>query len=334
LKLRALLAAGAALLCLLVFNLWKSGAPDKTRPGERVVLATSSIVLSSLIFVADTENYFKREGLAVTIVAVPTGKDALDMALHGRADFAAVGSPPLTHAILDGNQLGIIASIAKSDHAFVIVADTLSGIRQATDLRGKKVAARYGTAFESYLDAILIDAGVPPSAVVKVDMNPAEGLAAMKARKVDATVQASPFTERTLQAQNISAVLLPSTFYTAHWNIAASGDTLSSRPGTAQKLLRALICAESFSKQNPERALDDIARWMHVRREDLAEPWRNDVFRVQFPQSLIVGMEQETRWINAGRNSRSPTIPTPNFLDYLDVEPLSKVKPEAIRITR
>jgi ABC-type nitrate/sulfonate/bicarbonate transport system substrate-binding protein len=334
LKLRALFAAGAALLGLLVFILWKSGAPEVKRPEEKVVLATANIVLSSLIFVADKENYFRREGLAVTIETVPTGREALDMALHGHADFAAVGAPPLTQAILEGERLSIIATIAKSDHAFVIAAGSSTGIRRATDLRGKKVAIRLGTAFEFYLDAILIDAGVSPSEVVKVDMNPLSALAAMKAGKVDAAVQASPFTERTLQEQGISAVLLPSTFYTTHWNIAAAERVISSRPEVAVKLLRVLLRAESFSEQHPEQALGDVAQWIHVRREDLAERWQNDLFKVQLSQSLIVGMEDGTRWINAGHNNRSPAMPMPNFLDYLDVEPLRKVKPEAMRITR
>jgi ABC-type nitrate/sulfonate/bicarbonate transport system substrate-binding protein len=333
-NLRAWFAAGAILLGLLAFFLWKSGAPKPAPPAEKIVLATANVMLSSLIFIADKEDCFRREGLAVDIAITPTGKEALDMARHGQADFAAVASPPLTHAILNGEQISIIATIAKSDHAFAIIASTTSGIRQATDLRGRKVALKRGTAFEFYLDAILIDAGIPPSDVVKVDMDPLPALAAMKAGNVDATVQATPFTERTLQAQGLSAALLSPTFYTTHWNVAATERIIASRSAAAEKLLRALVAAEAFAEQHRDKALADIAQWLHLAPADLSEAWGRDLFRVQLSQSLIVGMEDETRWINMGRNSRSPAMPTPNFLDYLDVEPLRKVKPDAIRITR
>jgi NitT/TauT family transport system substrate-binding protein len=329
-----LFAIAATLFWSAALLLWKAKATRPAQPSENVVLATSSFILSSLIFVAEQEGYFQREGLAVDIRITPTGMDALDMMLAGQADVATVSSPPLTQAVLDGKHPHILATIAKSDRDLVIVANAAHGIRQAEDLRGKKVAVRRGTSFEYYLDASLIDVGVPPYDVVKLDYLPQAAFDALQTGSVDAAVQTMPLAEQASRSLGNSAVLLAPPLYTMHWNVAASERFMTSHAAAAEKLMRALYEAESFMRRNPEQAMTDAARRVHVSRQDLAQHWQYYLFRVQLPQSLVVGMENEARWIAARRDNRSAFLPMPNFLEYLDIEPLRKVRPEAIRITR
>ena len=305
-----------------------------THPTEKVVLATSNFMMSSLIFVAKQEGIFAREGLDVDIVIMPTGKDALSLSLAGHADVAALASPPLTQAILEGNHPHIIATIAKSERAFVILANSARGIRQASDLRGKRVAIKPGTSFEYFLDSTLIDVGIPPSEVTKVNIAPAEALSAMKNGVVDAAVQTAPFNRQEIQSLKIPTVVISSPVYTVHWNIVISDSLMTSRPTVVKKLLRTLLDAEVFTRQHPARAMSDAAQWMRMPQEDLAPHWESYVFRVQLPQSLIVGMEDEMRWTQASPTSKPQSIAAPNFLDYLDIAPLRELKPEAIRITR
>jgi NitT/TauT family transport system substrate-binding protein len=334
LKFRVLFATAAALLAVAAFFLWTGGAPGDTPPMAKVVLATSNEMLSTLIFVAQREGYFKREGLAVDIVWTPTGKDAFVMVQAGRTDFAAVATYPLTLAILNGARPHIIATIAKSDHAFDIVTTTGSGIRQISDLRGKTVAARRNTGFEFFLDTALIDAGVSPSEIAVSDLSPDAALAALEHGTVNAAVLPSPINGGMLQQAGGTVVVRARPSYTAHWNIVASDGLVKARPAIAARLLRALIDADTLADRNAEQAMKDAAAPLHIAQQYVLAHWPEYMFRVQLPQSLIVAMEDETRWINVGRNSKSPAMPTPNFLDYLDVEALSKVKPDAIRITR
>jgi len=334
LKFRILLATAAALLGVFAFFLWNGAAPGDALPMEKVVLATSNEMLSTLIFVAQHENFFKREGLAVDIVTTPTGKDALAMALAGRTDFAAVATYPLTLAILNGTRPHIIATIAKSDHAFDIVTTTGGGIRQVSDLRGKTVAARRDTGFEFFLDAALIDADVSPSEIAVSDLSPNAALMALTRGSVDAAVLPSPVNEDMLQHSGGTVVLRVPPNYTTHWNIVASDGMMTARPAIAARLVRALLDADAFTERNAEQAMSDTAIPLHIAQQYVLAHWAEYVFRVQLPQSLIVAMEDETRSVNVRRDSKSPAMPTPNFLDFLDVEPLSKAKPDAIRITR
>jgi NitT/TauT family transport system substrate-binding protein len=336
LKFRNTLAISAALAaaCLAALLLWRTTAPADVRPAERVVIAMSSFVLSSPVFVADVEGCFRRRGLDVEITPVQTGKEALDAMFDGRADFAVSGSLPIARAILDGRVPHVIATITKTDRDIVVVARPGSNIGNASDLRGKKVAIAHGTSFDYFLDTVLVDAGVKPSAVRKVDILPKVAVQALASGAIDAAVLASPLTEQALKALGPSAVQLSPPVYTTHWNIAASERTLASRPAAVEKMLHALLDAESFIRDRPDQAIADTASAMHVPRQELDSHWDNYLFRVQLPQSLIVAMEDETRWLLSMPEAKAPAVPVPNFLDYLDVEPLRKVKPDAIRITR
>jgi ABC-type nitrate/sulfonate/bicarbonate transport system substrate-binding protein len=328
------IAAALALACFAALLLWLTRVPADVRPAERAVIAMSSFVLSSPVFVADVEGCFRRQGLAVEIAPVQTGREALEAMFSGRADFAVSGSLPLAHVILDGRTPHIIATITKTDRDLVVVARGSRGIGNASDLRGKKVAIARGTSFDYFLDTVLVDAGVKPSTVTKVDTLPKAALQALEDGAVDAAVLASPLTEQALETLGPSAVQLAPPVYTTHWNIAASERTLALRPAVVEKMLRALLDAESFIHDRPDQATTDTASAMHVPRQEVASRWDNFLFRVQLPQSLIVAMEDETRWMISTRDAKSPATPLPNFLDYLDVEPLRKVRPEAIRITR
>jgi NitT/TauT family transport system substrate-binding protein len=336
LKLRNTLAVSAALAttCLAALLLWRTTEPADVHPAERAVIAMSSFVLSSPVFVADVEGCFRRRGLAVEIAHVQTGREALEAMFNGRADFAVSGSLPITRAILNGRVPRVIATITKTDRDIVVVARGSSGIGSASDLRGKKVAIARGTSFDYFLDTVLVDAGIKPSSVRRVDVPPTAAVQALASGAVDAAVLASPLTEQALKALGPSAVQLAPPVYTTHWNIAASERALVSRPATVEKMLRALLDAESFIRDHRAQAIDDTASALQVPRDELAPHWDKYLFRVHLPQSLIVAMEDETRWLQSTRETTSPAVPVPNFLDYLDVEPLRKVKPDAIRITQ
>ena len=58
--------------------------------------------------------------------------------------------------------------------------------------------------------------------------------------------------------------------------------------------------------------------------------WDDFIFEISLDQSLIVTIEAEARW--AIKNNLTDAREVPNYLDYIHMDALEKVKPEAIGI--
>lgn len=287
-----------------------------------------------MVFIAEHEKYFAREGLAVTLDMQPFGKDALETMLAGNAEFAIAASLPVSAVILNGAEPRLLATIARSEQSQVVVANGKHGITKPADLRGKIVAVKFGTTLQFYLDVMLTDAGVRSSEVRLLDLDTPQALGALRSGAIDATVQFSPLAGDSLESPTLAPTFFSPMLYTMHWNLISTGRDLKARPAIAEKLLRALIAAQEFALDNPDQAVTITARRTGMTAEDLAPYWPAYALQVQLPQSLVVTLEDETRWANSLRSASSPSMPTPNFLDYLDAGPLHQVKPDAVRVTR
>jgi NitT/TauT family transport system substrate-binding protein len=94
------------------------------------------------------------------------------------------------------------------------------------------------------------------------------------------------------------------------------------------KLMRALEQAADFLKQRPGEASAIISKWAKVSVSNLDRyTVRYEVF---LDQSLLLAMEDEASWMIKNRLTDQTKIP--NFMDYLDPDPLIKVDPKAVRL--
>jgi len=114
--------------------------------------------------------------------------------------------------------------------------------------------------------------------------------------------------------------------------VAAGQDFIKQHPGAVRKFLRALIKAEAFLKQHPEESRRLVTEFIKADKALLDEIWDIYNFRVILGQSLLVNLEEQTRW--AIKNRLTTRRDMPNYLDFIDVDGLRAVKPEAVRIIR
>lgn len=333
-KSRVLLFTGMAIvLSAFALTFFWSGSWSARTP-EAIRIAMPHNALSALMYIAEDRRYFEDEGLAVTITPHPYGKEALEAMLAGNAEFAVSGSLPVSTIILDGAEPRLLTTLAKSDHSHVVVANGKRHIARPADLRGKSVGVRAGSTLQFYLDVVLIDAGVRPSEVRVVNLSSDDARDALRSGQVDAAALFAPTNVHGLGSPALDPVPFSPTLYTMHWNLVSTARVLKDRNGAAEKLLRALVTAQEFAIEHPEEAIAITARRAGIPLQDLAPHWQQYRFEVRLPQSLVVTLEDETRWANSLRDVQSPSMPSPNFLDYLDTGPLHRVRPEAVRVTQ
>ena len=118
--------------------------------------------------------------------------------------------------------------------------------------------------------------------------------------------------------------------YELPFNIAGTGDYVASHPETIKKLLRALVRAERFCKDEPDAAHMIIAGAINVSLEAMVELWPTFEFNVTLDQSLLLTLEDETRW--AIKNKLTDRTAIPNYLNHVYLDALEAVTPEAVTV--
>jgi NitT/TauT family transport system substrate-binding protein len=118
--------------------------------------------------------------------------------------------------------------------------------------------------------------------------------------------------------------------YELAFTIAGRRDYVVSHPETIKKLLRALVHAQRFCEDEPDAARKIIAGAINVSLETLQELWPTYRFNVALNQSLLLTLEDQTRWAIKNQLTARPDMP--NYLNSLYLDGLKAVKPESVTV--
>jgi len=329
---RLTLVLFALAICFGLFDCTRTD-PNSAGPLEKVTIAYAATTDAVLADVAQVQGFYKQEGLDATPRLHPYGKLALQEVLEGRADFATVAETPVMFAILKGTKISIIATIESSRRGNAIIARKDRGIHVLSDLRRKKVAVTKGTTSDYFLDAILAVNGIAREEIQIVDMSADEMTAALEKGDIDAVSTFNTYAypaQRRIGQRGIT--FDDKNIYTFTFNVVATQKFIEQNPEKVRKMLRALVKAEEFVRQNPADAQIDVAAFSSVDIAVLRDIWNETSFTVSLDQSLVLALEDESRWAIHNRLTGAKNVP--NYLNFIYFDGLKAVKPDAVRILR
>jgi sulfonate transport system substrate-binding protein len=300
---------------------------------EKVTIAYSTSFSAILVHIAFTKGYFGEEGLDATPQRHAFGKEALQAVLDGKADLATVADTPIMFAVMNGKKISILAVIQTTNKNKAIVARSDRGIAKPSDLQRKKIGLTLGTTGDFFADSFLLAYGIDRKHVKIIDLKPDEMATALDMGKVDAVSAWNP-TETQLKKKlgSKGIVFLGESIYTEMFCVSAGQEYVKNNPIAIKKVLRALLQAETFAQQHPEESRRLVAEFIKADKVVLDETWDDFTFRVALDQALLVDLEEQTRW--AIKNRLTVRRDMPNYLDFIYIDGLQAVKPEAIRIIR
>ena len=314
--------------------LWLSQkqVPKTMGPLEKLTIAVGTGPPVSVVLIASAKGHFENQGLDVTLQPHTSGKAALNSVLEGKADLATTAVTPIMLAVLSGRKIYVIGSISSSSRDLAIVARKERGISNPGDLKGKKVGVALGTSGHFFLDTFLISHGISRDETRFVNLKPNKMVDALLNGEIDAISTWNPDWIRAQEELGNKGVTFYSELYTATFNIVGAQDFVSNNPQIITKTLRALVKAAEFIDKDPNVSRDLIADSTKVDRTLLKRLWPLYDFRVTLDQSLLLVLTDQARWTI--KNKLGDKRQVPNFLDYIYLDGLQGVKPEAVSIIR
>ena len=330
------LSAGArawALALLGLTTLVPAAEPTgATRPP--LTLAVADLLYAAPVLVAEALDFFAAEGLPLKVTHCAVGRVCLQQLLDGRTQFATVADTPIALASFTRQDFAIIATTTVSGSELRLVARQDRGIRRAADLKGRRIGFIAGTSSHYYIETFLLFHGLKAAEVTLVPLQATATAAALVHGEVDAAGLFEPAGRDAVRQLGPQALVLPSPrFFTLTFNLVSAGRGAGVSADDEVRLLRAVRRAEVLIHTDPERARRILAGALKMDPGKVAEAWGDFVFRLQLGQPLINTLEAQARW--ALREGLAPAgARMPNFLDLIDVEPLRRVDPQAMRLVR
>ncbi|MBI3633289.1 MAG: ABC transporter substrate-binding protein [Candidatus Vogelbacteria bacterium] len=313
-----------------------ASAPKYAGPLEKVTIALPlvGVELNTLTLIAKDLGYFKDQGLDVSIKDVPNSVVGPQEVFEGKVDLAGAGDYNFILNSFQQKNVKIVAEIDENTF-LTIAARKDSGIVKPSDIKGKKIAIVPKTVLAFFVHQFLFHNGISEKDVQFIPVNSGPELISAVVDK-----RAEIFAASYSQLYGLNkvfkggATLLydnkdrPSSFL-----LIATDQTLTKRPDVIKRFLQALVLAENFVRDNKYRTQAILKKEFPDRGQDYFDlVWPKHNFQVGLNQSLLINMEDLTRWIIQNKLTNETKIP--NYLDYIYFDALEKVKPEAITIIR
>jgi sulfonate transport system substrate-binding protein len=230
--------------------------------------------------IALERGFFEKNGVDLEMARpYATGVDALNALQAGETQIVQVGVP-MIGAVLRGMDLVALgnysgnAAKAGSDATMALIASGSSGIRKGdlASLRGKRIAASFGTINHLYALALLEKGGLTPNDVTLVNTPPPDMTVALLSKGIDAFAAWDPWPIVALKDVPGAVEIVRGGDVISYLGFnVATRDWASKNGETIVKVLAGLSEADQWMRKNPQRAAQVATRWVPGLKQEIAE---------------------------------------------------------------
>ena len=107
---------------------------------------------------------------------------------------------------------------------------------------------------------------------------------------------------------------------------------MKNNPETLKRFLKAIEKGQKFIQENEEESINLVSQRLKLDKELTALIWGEFSFQLLLDQTILVSLEDEARWAMKERLTDKKEIP--NYLDFIYMDTLEQVNPDAVTIIR
>lgn len=301
---------------------------------QPMVIAVSRTSLALPFYVAEAQNHFAAEGVAVKVQECIGGQRCLKQLFDGQVVLATASEMPVTLHSFTRADFAIVATFVSSSRDVKLIARKSAGISVVADLAAKRIGTVKGTSAHYFLDAFLLFHGIDPKKIELVALSPEQIEPALKAGQIDAATVWEPFAHKSMRALAGDGAVLPAArIYTETFNLIGSRKAITEREADVVKVLRALGRAQRFIREQPLQAQAILKARLQEDQGFIDATWRDFDYRLSLDQSLLSTLEGQARWALREGHVPAGSI-SANFLQFVDTGPLRKADPAAVTLVK
>ncbi len=215
-----------------------------------------------------------------------SGPPQVEAATAGKIDFAITGNTPPIFGAASGAKVKVVSASNGGGSGDKILVPADSPITSVADLRGKSILVAKGSSAHGNVLGQLTKAGLTPSDVKLVFLQPADALSAFKSGRADAWAIWDPFTAQTELQLPVRSIAEAKGVTNGYWFGVASDAALAD-PKRSTALGDLLV---RFAK---------AAKWAQDNRPEWAQKY-----------AAAVGLDPKVAEVSQGRSLRLPAALT------------------------
>ncbi len=329
-----IIVAGVAIIIALVLigsGSWPFPDSSRTYPGTplSITIGEKPYENSGLIYIAEDQGYFGRNGINVTMRNYNSGPGAIEGLLNDEVDIGLSSEYVVVGKVFKKENISIIGNIDKYQNIYLFGRKD-KGIENISDLKGKKVGITRDGIGEFYLGRFLDLQGMSIYDVTLVDMPPSQYLQAITNGNVDGLLTGI-YNDQVQERLGSNVVSWPAqSSQDSYWVMSCQGDWVVNHAEEINRLLKSLKGAEEYALTYPTEAKAIVQKRLNYTDAYIATVWPKSQFSLTLDQSLILAMEDEGRWMITNNLTVEKRIP--DFRDYIYTKGLEEVKPESVNI--
>ena len=261
-------------LAALTIAAWMTAAAGVSHAAQEIRIGWVYAMANAPVLVADSNGYFKEEGLEAKLLSFTSGPLLKQAMVAGEIDLAYIGSPPVYHWYSRGLESKILAKVNYGQAAVMSRKD--SDVMTLADLKGRKMAGvRRGSGMDVLLRGYVIGeaAGLVPDEDTQVISMPSGNMGpSLEAKVVDAAFMWEPFISQFLLRGNTQVIFDMNKAVPRYpwYIISAMPEAMKERPDAIVSALRAHKKAVDFLNSSEDAGNDVIAK--AFRLDDVTGP--------------------------------------------------------------
>ena len=294
-------------------------------------LAGSNEPYAELVYIAQDEGFFSQNGINLTVTDYSSATNALNAAMNNKVDLVISSEYAfVTTNVLKQGPLNIITTIDKTQSVSIVCRKD-KGIETIPDLVGKKIGLTFQIAPQFYLSRFLELNNIASQSVTQVNIPTTQYVTALVNGTVDAViVSGSTVNQIQDQLPNDTVVWSVQSDQLLDIVVSARNSWITQNSDLVSKFLSSLSKAEDYSVNHVATAQAIAQKRLNITSSVMSEKWSSHQFSLSLDQSLILAMQDESRWMIQTNLTNATDIP--NFLNYIYVNGLESVKPGSVNI--
>ena len=256
---------------------------------------------------ATLEALFAPLGVTISYVEFNSGPPLLEALGANAVDFGATGDTPPIFAQAAGVDLVYVgAQPVRGNNQAIIVRDG-GPVKTLADLKGRKLAYTRGSSAHNVVVKALARAGLTPSDIQTVALQPPDAIAAFRNGSIDAWAIWDPFLAIAQQDPATKVLVQGIDVAPSNSFFLASRAWAERSPGQVQTLLDAINGAAAWAVSHPDELAGLMAQVTGVPIEAQRVAAPRGVYAVQKLDAGIIAQQQEI----ADTFARLKIIPAP-----------------------